>query len=154
MIDCSECTNKNGMPAECCQEITISFDTDGDLMWWSELRWMVAHDSVNLVRAKDSGIWSVVFVTPCSKLTEDGRCSIYKQRPLICKEYSNKTCTKNGIGEIYDLEFDNLDDFDSWFSKNVVPELRQQMVDEEKELEQQLKDVWNQKSLVNRWPHK
>jgi Fe-S-cluster containining protein len=154
MIECSECRHENGLPAECCQEVTINFDTEGDLMWWSELRWMVAHNKVSVARAKDTGVWSVIFTTECSKLTADGQCSIYKTRPLICKEYSRESCSKNGIGEIYDLEFDNLEDFDKWLSESVIPDLQHDIAAQEKNIENQLKDTWEQKALLAKWPHK
>ena len=113
-------------------------------MWWSEMRWMVAHNRVSIGRSSSTGDWSVVFTTECSKLTKEGRCSIYQQRPLICKEYSAETCSKNGEGAIYDLEFDNLEDFDKWLSTDVIPQLQEEITEQEREIEQQLKDTWEQ----------
>jgi len=55
------------------------------------IRWAKFHEKTKIVKQRD-GYW-IRFELKCSKL-KNGRCSIYKNRPELCKEYS---CSEKGF---------------------------------------------------------
>lgn len=147
MIDCSQCVNKKNQPAACCQEIVIKMDVSGDLGWWGEMRWMVAHEKVSVAREIETEEWVVIFETPCSKLSPEGRCTIYETRPKICQDYSEKSCIINGEGEIYDLYFNSIEEIDAYMNKEVLEDLKKE---NKRSLVTARRDQWQ----LNQWPKK
>ena len=148
MIDCSECTNNKNLPSACCQDVTIRLnETEGDLSWWGEMRWMVAHEKVSVAREIETSEWVVIFETPCSKLSPEGRCTIYPTRPKICYEYSAQTCVINGVGEIYDLRFHSIEEVDAYIKEEVLEDLKEQ---NSESLKAARRDQWQ----LNVWPNK
>jgi uncharacterized protein len=82
------CDNCN---AECCRYVVIEWakpKTQADI---EELKWFICHENINIFIDEEDSL-NVEFVTPC-KYLKDNKCSIYKKRPLVCKEYSSKECT-------------------------------------------------------------
>jgi uncharacterized protein len=156
MIDCSECTNHKGLPAACCQDVTITLGEghNENLSWWSELRWMCAHNNVSVARERESGSWAVIFETKCEKLADDGSCSIYETRPKICADYSAHNCIINGEGELYDLTFDNMDDFDDFFRAEILPDIEEDNKQEQLAIKESLKELRQTKRQINKWPLK
>ncbi len=149
MIDCSECINHKKLPSACCQDVTIRLnETDqGNLSWWGEMRWMVAHEKVSIAREIETSEWVVIFETPCSKLSPEGRCTIYTTRPKICFEYSAQSCVINGEGDIYDLHFHSMEEVDAYIKEEVLENLK------EKNFEA-LKDVRRDQWQLSVWPNK
>lgn len=59
--------------------LPLAYDVIEDHKRWAEL-----HKGVSII--KRDGISFMRVDTECSKLV-DGKCSIYKDRPNVCKEY-------------------------------------------------------------------
>jgi len=68
--------------AKCCQEMFFWLEKWQDAKDWR--RWAKFHENVE-VGIKDGGFFVKVKVK-CRKLKND-RCSIYKKRPQLCREY-------------------------------------------------------------------
>lgn len=60
---------------------------------FDHLLWQVSHRSVHVF--KDADGWFLRIMSDCEHLQQDGRCGIYEQRPLVCREHSNEFCEKD-----------------------------------------------------------
>lgn len=103
--------------SKCCRYVTIHIDEPEDKEDWDSIRWYVLHENV-IVFLDNEGDWLVEFATPCEKLNADGSCSIYKDRPQVCRDYDPDNCENHGEGESYTVIFRNLEDVDEYLKKN------------------------------------
>jgi Fe-S-cluster containining protein len=74
---CDQCKRPGIEPAQCCRAITV---------WWppddSDYEcWLMAHEGVSR-----QGGW-VTFALRCRWLTAEGDCSIYEDRPQLCRDW-------------------------------------------------------------------
>ncbi len=96
---CSFCTG-----SKCCNYITQQIDTPRAMEDFDLLLWHISHHNVEYY--KDSDGWFLLVNTTCRHLQSDGRCGIYFERPLICREYSNDFCEYDEPAEKhFDLYF-------------------------------------------------
>lgn len=82
-MKCSECRGA------CCEEVIIPRCAvtmpDDDAVRWFELRGEYAPlELLEGIELPEAGLRLEV---PCTKLTEDGRCGIYEERPNVCAAY-------------------------------------------------------------------
>ncbi len=100
---CDLCTN-----SKCCTYVTQQIDRPRSKYDFEILLWQVSHDSVGAYRDDDG--WFVMFETRCQHLLGDGRCSIYEDRPAICRSHSNDYCEYDAPAEDgFDLYFPDYD---------------------------------------------
>jgi Fe-S-cluster containining protein len=111
---CKECNGK------CCRYIVIEIATPKSKEDLEELKWYIAHENVEVFVDKEGG-WNVEFITPCKYLGKDNRCKIYKKRPDICREYSNKECEMN-FNYVDKFRFKDIEEINKYikevFNKN------------------------------------
>ena len=72
-------------PANCCRNIIlpIALEVNEDQKRWIELHGL----QVEIKQEDDLKIAYLKVETPCSKL-KDFKCTIYKDRPQVCKDYT------------------------------------------------------------------
>lgn len=88
---CGLCTGK------CCTYVTQQLDTPRSMREFDHLLWQVGHEGVEVY--KDDDGWFLMFLGRCTHLQPDGRCGIYEERPLICREHSNDHCEYDSPAE-------------------------------------------------------
>ncbi|MFH1403485.1 MAG: YkgJ family cysteine cluster protein [Candidatus Altiarchaeota archaeon] len=109
---CQECTL-------CCKHITIEIDAPVQEKDYDEIRWFIMHDNI-IVFIDHEDCWYLEVRTKCSALTEDGLCSIYDNRPVICREYDVGECERHN--EYYKTIFRNIEDFNNYMMfKRALP---------------------------------
>ncbi len=91
---CAKC------PALCCKYITVETEKLDDKRHYDDIRWYLLHEGISLLIEEER--WLLQIPTPCTKLTKDGRCRIYKNRPETCREYQTENCD-------YYTEFEDCD---------------------------------------------
>lgn len=100
---CGYCTN-----SKCCTYITERLDTPRSMHDFDHLLWQLSHRDVQAY--KDEEGWYLLVNNPCNHLLSDGRCGIYADRPMICREYTNDFCEFDADSvEGFDLYFDGYD---------------------------------------------
>ncbi len=108
---CGYCTNSS-----CCTYITEELETPRSMQDFDHLLWQAAHRDVHIYKDEDG--WFLLINNPCTKLAADGRCGIYADRPLICRQYSNDYCDfDQSPDEGFDLFFDGFDSLLSYVRK-------------------------------------
>ena len=101
--------------AECCRYVAIEIDTPETLDDFEDIKWYVCHENVH-VYVEEDGTWNVEFITPCRHLDENNRCTYYKKRPKICREYNQNECTfHNDYNELF--SFRKIQDVEEYIEK-------------------------------------
>ena len=99
----------------CCTYITQALDTPRSMNAFDVLLWQLAHEGVHIF--KDSTGWYLLYLTRCQFLV-DNRCSIYDNRPLICREHSNESCELDaGVEHNCEMYFKYYHELDNYCRK-------------------------------------
>ncbi len=87
LVPCLEC-------GYCCTYLAVGINTPSTPRFATDVLWYLYHERVSVHRDVD-GEWSVVFETRCRNLQADFKCSIYAQRPHICRRFDETGCEVN-----------------------------------------------------------
>ena len=105
---CSLCRS-----SKCCTYFTQHVDTPRSKRDFELLLWQISHRFVQIY--KDADGWFLLVNTPCTHLDVGGYCTIYDNRPYICREYDNDYCEYDAPAEDgFDLFFRNYDELLSY----------------------------------------
>jgi len=96
---CSYCVG-----SKCCTYITQELDTPRAMSDFDHMLWQTSHQDIQIYKDEDG--WYLLINRTCNHLQKDGRCGIYDDRPIICRDHNNDEC-----------EFDSMaeDDFELFF---------------------------------------
>jgi Fe-S-cluster containining protein len=87
LVPCTQC-------AKCCTYVGVGINTPRNLRYASDVLWYLYHENVSVHRDGE-GEWMVIFETRCRKLGGDLLCTVYEQRPMVCREFDNTACEVN-----------------------------------------------------------
>ena len=111
------CTNCD---ARCCRYFSFEIDKPAVYEDFENLRWYLLHQGVSI--HIDEGRWYIAMVAPCKKLGRDNRCTIYADRPLICRTYSSDNCDRTEGPYEYEAEFTEPEQIDAYARKTMGEE--------------------------------
>lgn len=94
---CSKCD------AKCCRYFCLEIDTPETFEDFENIRWYLCHQGVTV--HVDEGDWYLAVESPCRKLGRDGLCTIYEDRPKLCRSYSQENCDYTAGDYGYDEYF-------------------------------------------------
>lgn len=128
-VSCDKCN------ALCCKYFCFEIDEPDDYDEFENVRWYLCHEGVS-VHVDEDGDWYIQIANTCTKLTSDGRCAIYEDRPLICRSYSGANCEATGNDYGYREEFNSPEQLVD-YARKVLGENKynSQMVRERAKLE-------------------
>ncbi len=72
--------------AYCCSYVALHLPTPTTKTNWDAFRFHLLHENVRLLLDWE-GDWMIEFLTPCTALGSDGRCTIHAARPELCRRY-------------------------------------------------------------------
>lgn len=90
----------------CCRYFCFQIDEPDDYEEFEDIRWYLYHEGVS-VHIDEDGDWYIQIANPCNALDENYRCTVYEDRPLICRGYTTENC------EITDEDFGYQEEFHS-----------------------------------------
>ena len=111
MKTCSECNQ------ECCKSVIVEIDKPTTHEDWEDVKWQVAHKNVQVILDNDDS-WCIEFLTPCEMMLENGKCTIYDKRPLMCRNHSAETCVINGEGDFYEVVLNSIEDVEKYLAEH------------------------------------
>ena len=94
----------------CCNYITVKIPAPRTIHDFDGLLWQVSHENVAALR--DSKGWYLIIYNKCSHLTRSGRCRIYENRPITCRDHSTADCEHQN-GSIAASAYQYFDSFQS-----------------------------------------
>ena len=107
---CAQC-----VPAKCCRYFSLEIDRPRNRRDFDDLLWMLAHRDVSFYIEEKK--WFLMVHTQCRFLdTATNMCSIYENRPQMCREHPFEECEWHGP---YDFEehFKSYDALKKWMKK-------------------------------------
>lgn len=108
-----------GCVAHCCRYITVEIDKPEAKWQYDQIYWMLLHQDVSVYQEL-SGEWFVEFTTRCSALNERNLCSIYEDRPQLCRDYSNESCQVWNNDPLYKVHFADAESFARYLDEKGV----------------------------------
>ena len=92
-----------GCGARCCQYFALNIDTPETHGDFENLRWFLLHKNCEIW--VEDGDWYLQINRPCKAVGPDGACTIYEDRPTICRRYKAVGCDRHGDGYDHDHHF-------------------------------------------------
>ncbi len=86
---CDHCTGR------CCRYFTVPLDPPKSWDDYDTIRWYLAHGNTIVYVDKDG--WYLLVMTKCKYLTRDDRCSVYLNRPKVCRDYTTDECEYDSV---------------------------------------------------------
>jgi Fe-S-cluster containining protein len=80
------------------------------------LLWQLYHENIKLL--KDTAGWYLVIYNACLHLDGSRKCTIYENRPMVCRDHSDVLCEFDiSVSESSMLFFDNHESLDEFCKK-------------------------------------
>jgi Fe-S-cluster containining protein len=106
----SQCNDCNHL---CCKYITVKIPAPRTIIDFDGLLWQLSHKNVKAF--KDSAGWYLLIYNSCSHLKNNGKCAIYKDRPITCREHSIDACEHDSpISEVAIQFFGDYQSLDNY----------------------------------------
>jgi len=81
---CMYCT------AKCCRYFALPIETPTTRDDFDHIRWYLMHGQCAIFVEDET--WYLMVYADCQNLNDDLRCSIYEDRPTVCRAYSTDNC--------------------------------------------------------------
>ncbi len=108
--------------AKCCRYFCFQIDTPDEYPEFENIRWYLCHEGVT-VHIDEDGDWFMQVENICKHLDKNNQCSIYEDRPLICRSYSHDECEETGGEYMYEKEFKTPAEIEAYARKELGDEV-------------------------------
>jgi len=105
--------------AKCCKYFCFEIDEPDCFEEFDDIRWFLAHEGVTI--HIEDGDWFISIANPCKMLDENNRCTIYDDRPLICRGYDPDNCDYTSGDYGYDEEFHTPEELEAYARRTLGP---------------------------------
>ncbi|MFP4434386.1 MAG: YkgJ family cysteine cluster protein [Planctomycetota bacterium] len=109
---CSQCDGK------CCKYFCLEIDEPDTYEEFEDVRWYLCHGDVS-VHIDEDGDWYLSVMNACRFLDDANRCTIYEDRPLICRTYSQDGCDFTQGDYQYQQLFHTPEELDAYAEKTL-----------------------------------
>lgn len=110
-------TKCNGCSADCCHDLSFAITRPRTKYEKEKLRWYLHFDTVKIfIRNKR---WYALIKGKCTYLDKNNQCTIYSERPDICREHMPPQCER--YGKWYDKMISSPEELDRYLNKNKKP---------------------------------
>lgn len=86
-VSCLQC-------AKCCTYVAVGINGPTSAKRATEVLWHLYHEGVSVCRDEE-GEWYIQIASRCRNLGEGNMCSVYLNRPHICRDYDDQGCEVN-----------------------------------------------------------
>jgi uncharacterized protein len=106
---CTSCTR-------CCETVSIEIDTPRAPWEYDQWIWVLQHRNLELYLEKPER-WYLHIEATCRQLDEKGRCRIYDERPVLCREYDPRNCERRAPLSDIVAWFKTAADLEGWLAE-------------------------------------
>ncbi|MHC4562617.1 MAG: YkgJ family cysteine cluster protein [Planctomycetota bacterium] len=106
--------------AKCCQYFCFEIDEPDDYDEFEDVRWYICHEGVSV--HIDEGNWFISIMNRCNMLDDDNQCTMYDDRPLICRKYDLDNCDQTMGDYGYDEEFNTPEELAAYARRTLGAE--------------------------------
>ena len=114
----------------CCRYFAFAVDKPETKRDFDDIRWYMLHEDTIVFVEK--GEWFVQINRKCKALLPDNRCSVYENRPAICRAYTTHACDWHGDEYEYDHLFTEPEQIEQ-FGKDYLAKKRKRRAAARKE---------------------
>ncbi len=101
--------------ALCCRYFCFEIDEPDSYEEFDDIRWYLCHEGISV--HIDEGDWYISIANRCKMLNSKNECTIYEDRPIICRKYEPDSCDFTGGNYDYDEEFTSPEQIDAYAKK-------------------------------------
>ena len=108
--------------AACCRYVATQIDEPDTKNDYDNIRWYLLHRDVSVFVDHDDD-WYIEFTTPCEALDDQHLCTIYGQRPRLCRTHGSNNendCEHLGAVSPYKLLFKTATEFENYLDKRKI----------------------------------
>ena len=98
----------------CCTTVGVEIETPETEEDFEDIKWYLYHKGLTVYIDRD-GDWNVEIHTKCKHLKKNNTCSMYDNRPSVCKDYDDRVCDICDDDEV--IEFKTAKDVDEHVKK-------------------------------------
>jgi len=100
--------------AVCCTNLAMAIGKPANKAEVKDLKWQLRFDTVKVyIRSHH---WYQWVKGRCMYLSDKDLCTIYNERPRICRQHNPPECEK--FGKFYDVMLSSPEDLDKYLEKN------------------------------------
>jgi uncharacterized protein len=99
--------------ALCCRYFALEIDTPDDECEYEKIRWYLAHEATWVFIDEEK--WYLLVNNKCRYLSEENLCSIYTERPAVCRSHTHEDCERSG-DIFYDTLFTCMKEFEEYLN--------------------------------------
>jgi Fe-S-cluster containining protein len=101
ILTCEDCGGK------CCRYVAVELDDPTSKSDFEDMVYYLLHESVKIavvVEDDEASTWYLEFRGVCRYLDDEGRCTIYEQRPRVCRDHAVEECEHHDAQAFRDIE--------------------------------------------------
>lgn len=113
-------SNDNNNPCgdcdACCKYVSVEIDKPVTKTEVEDVKFYLYHKGVS-VYIDEENDWYILFESKCDKLNSNGACTIYEDRPPICRNYERDSCHEDDVHESHKVLFRDVNDLMRYLRK-------------------------------------
>lgn len=106
---CGECD-------ACCKYVSVEIDKPVTKSEVEDVKFYLYHENTS-VYIDEENDWYILFQTRCKKLDSNGLCTIYEDRPPICRNYDRESCHEQEWDDSHKVLFQDVNDLMRYLRK-------------------------------------
>lgn len=106
---CAGCTR-------CCVTVCIEIDAPRSPWEYDQWIWVLHHENLEVYVEKPER-WFLHIATRCRQLGADGRCRIYGEHPVLCREYDPRGCERRAPLSDIVAWFHDAGELEAWLAR-------------------------------------
>lgn len=100
----------------CCRYVSVEIDKPVTKSEIEDVKFYLYHEHVS-VYIDEENDWYILFKSMCKKLDSNGRCTIYEDRPPICRTFEREDCHEHDWHESHKVMFLDVKDLMRYIKK-------------------------------------
>ncbi len=100
----------------CCKYVSVEIDKPTTKTELGDVRFYLHHKGVSVYIDFDHS-WYILYESKCDKLDADGSCTIYEDRPPICKDFDREDCHEQDLDDSHKVSFYKPEDLMRYIKK-------------------------------------
>ena len=112
-LPCAECGGR------CCRHVAIELNRPACKRDYDNIRWFLCHRDVAVYVDLDN-VWHILFNTACEFIDEKNRCSMYDDRPKLCRSYGGENELCEFFESPYKMIFHSVGEFEAYLKKQRI----------------------------------
>jgi Fe-S-cluster containining protein len=88
----------------CCKYVSVEIDKPTTKTELEDIKFYLYHKGVSVYIDFDHS-WNILYESRCDKLDQNGSCTIYEERPPLCKDFDREDCHEQELDDSHKVSF-------------------------------------------------